>query len=235
MSLRTNYDEVRTAKSMDDVGREAFIPEHYHFSDEENMKDYIAHNPMCQLTTYCSGQLLSTALPLIACADGSGSYLGHMARRNKQTQAIEAGVDALAVFAGPEAYISPRWFEQRKTVPTWNYQSIQLRGRLHLINDAPGLERVMSNTASHMEALLAKTSDHQPWSIPEVDATLYQGLLHGIVAFRFEITSIEGIRRLNQDKDIRDVKAIMAGLKNTSQRQSNDVLALMSQQFEAYL
>jgi len=233
--LRTDYDEVRATKSMDDVGHEAFIPEHYHFAHEASMKEYVADNPMCQLATHYNGQLLSTALPLIACGDEPGSYLGHMARRNKQTQAIEAGVDALAVFTGPEAYISPRWFEQRKTVPTWNYQSIQLRGRLHLINDAPGLERVMSSTASHMEAMLAKASDHKPWSIPEVDATLYQGLLHGIVAFRFEITSIEGIRRLNQDKDITDIKAIMAGLKNTSQRQSKDVLALMSQQFEAYL
>lgn len=235
LELKSDYDQLRGAKSMQNLGEHAFIPEHYHISDKEEMADYIARHPMCQLNTAHEGVLWSSALPLLACPEQPGSYIGHLARRNDQRVAIEQGADALAVFTGPEAYISPRWFEQRKTVPTWNYLSIQMRGRLQLIDATEAVAAVMTQTAVHMEGLLAKGSDHEPWQGGEVDRDLYEGLLHGIVAFRFFPESIEGVKRLNQDKDLRDVKAIMRGLESTPQRQSAEILKLMSQQFSDYL
>lgn len=218
-----------------DKGCGAFIPEHYHIDDEVEIRRYIEQQPMCQINSHYDHQLHSTALPLIPCPQHKGHYIGHLAKRNKQTHAISAGSQALAVFSGPEAYISPRWFSQRKTVPTWNYISIQLRGRFECIDTAEGIEEVMQTTVDHMENLLCQNSDHPAWEIPEADPSLYAGLLHGIVAFRFKVDSIEGIKRCNQDKDIRDVESIMAGLKKTKQPQSSAILALMSKQFEVYL
>lgn len=230
-----DYDAVRSAKSMQDVGQNVFIPEHYCIEQPQELENYIAANPMCQLSCVHEGKVLATALPLIASQAEPGVYLGHMARRNPMAEALSHGGEVLAVFSGPEAYISPSWFCQRHTVPTWNYISVQLRGEWEQLTHPDDIETVMSDTVIHMEALLAEDQQHKPWKMQTVDPDLYAGLLHGIVAFRLKPSSLEGVKRLNQDKDIRDIASIMSGLSASSQRHSTEIVALMRRQYAEFL
>ncbi|MBB6522224.1 FMN-binding negative transcriptional regulator [Pseudoteredinibacter isoporae] len=230
-----DYDAVRSAKSMQDVGQHVFIPEHYCIEQSQELLDYITANPMCQVSCVHEGRVLSTAMPLIACRKDAGSYVGHMARRNPMADALSKGGEVLAVFSGPEAYVSPSWFTQRQTVPTWNYLSVQLRGEWEQLTRAEDIEAVMSDTVVHMEGLLAETSQHKAWNMQTVDPDLYAGLLHGIVAFRLKPSSLEGVKRLNQDKDIRDIDSIMRGLSASSQRHSREIVALMQTQYAEFL
>ncbi len=235
MVLSRDYDAVRAAKSMQDVGQHVFIPEHYQAEDSQELSDYIATNPMCQLSCANNGRVLSTTLPLIACPQYEGCYIGHMARRNPMSELVGSADELLALFAGPEAYVSPGWFTKRHTVPTWNYYTVQLRGHWQALNTAEDVAMVMQETVVYMEELLASTSAHKPWELATVDPDLYQGLLHGIVAFRFKPSCLEGIKRLNQDKDIRDISSIMQGVSASSQRQGTDIVELMKRQYAEFL
>ncbi|MCV6624038.1 MAG: FMN-binding negative transcriptional regulator [Cellvibrionaceae bacterium] len=233
--MSRDYDAVRSAKSMQDVGQHVFIPEHYQAEDSQELINYIAANPMCQLSCANNSRVLSTTLPLIPCPQNEGSYIGHMARRNPMSELVGSAEELLAVFVGPEAYVSPSWFTQRHTVPTWNYYTVQMRGHWQALNSAEDIAMVMEETVIYMEALLAEEAAHKPWQLATVDPDLYQGLLHGIVAFRFKPSCLEGIKRLNQDKDIRDINAIMQGIAASSQRQSSDVVELMKRQYAEFL
>lgn len=228
-------NKAPTAKSYTDTGNKAFIPEHYACPDQQALFDYIAKQPMCQLISGSGDEILCSAVPLIPDPRHTGRYLGHFARRNAQTQAVDDGLKALAVFSGPHAYISPRWFIDSNTVPTWNYLTIQLRGQLQAV-DEPELHFIMRHTVDYMETLLQQQDPHhQSWQLDEAPKEVYERLVPGITAFHLQIDSIEGIKRFNQDKTLVDIKAIMAGLTNTKSNTNYSLLEHMAQEFDQHL
>ncbi len=141
------------SRSLTDVGEHLFVPEHFSFSGEQEMLDLVGNYPMAQLFTALDGEHRVTAAPMIA-VPGSGEaglrLRGHMALRNPQVEALAAGVRATAVFSGPGAYISPRWFKVTRTVSTWNYLSVQAHGELRLLDETQTLA-VLEQTIARME------------------------------------------------------------------------------------
>jgi transcriptional regulator len=225
------------ARSRDDVGQGVFVPEHYGFTERAALLQYIAAHPLAQIFSAAGGDLRATATPLIHIADGADksglTFIGHIAKRNPHGAAITAGAAALALFVGPGAYISPRWFVHNKTVPTWSYVSVQLRGRLEPITDIDAVMAVLSKTVDHLEAEEHIGSDDMPWSLAEASTDLVERLRQGITAFYFRGESIEGVRRLNQDKDIVDMRSIMAGLAKSPQQDAYLIAEMMAQNIAA--
>lgn len=202
-------------KSWDNAGQDIFVPEHYAMQDADAMYAFIAANPVGQLFTACGGNHQVTAAPFIKAQrlDADKPLLvGHMAARNPQCEAIAEGAPALVNFTTGGAYISPRWFRKNIVAPTWSYVSVQVRGRLRPLPGEKAALDVLDRTVAHMEALTTRSEQERPWSMASLTGEQIQRYVPMIMAFQIEVEAMEGICRLNQEKDRADMEGIIEGL-----------------------
>ncbi|MBV1901427.1 MAG: FMN-binding negative transcriptional regulator [Kordiimonadaceae bacterium] len=229
---------VPLAKTWDDVGRTMFTPEHYELPEQAQMVSFAAANPVPQVFTDHKGQMRASAIPMIPVKNTGteiSSFVGHLASRNGQAEAIKAGATGLVLFSGPSAYISPRWFRKNITAPTFSYVSVQVRGTFVPLSGEEETWEVIRNTVAHMEAMVTAQSGGKPWRMEALTKEQMERYLPMILAFRFEIESIEGVNRLNQEKDVVDMENIIDGLKETGTAGSMQIAALMQENLDAIL
>ncbi len=159
-----------------------------------------------RLALLVTPDLSATHLPFLVEGD---RLVGHIARANRHW--MSAPCDALVVMAGAEAYVSPNWYPSKadtgRAVPTWNYETIHVRGRLTTFDDAARLEDVVARLSARHEGGQAK-----PWSIAEAPRDYIDALLRGIVGVEIAIDSIEAKRKLSQDRPAPDHAGVIAGL-----------------------
>jgi len=145
-------------------------------------------------------------VPLLSTGDGAVHF--HLARGNALTGHID-GVTALAVVNGPDAYVSPRWYASRDQVPTWNYVSLELEGRVRRM-DADGL-------AGHIEALAerqeSRIASGEPWSPGELPEARFASLAKGIVGFELEVLAWRPTLKLSQNKGADERKRVEDALE----------------------
>ena len=131
------------------------------------MQALIASNPLAALVTLGAAGLIASHIPMVLEADGSqfGLLRGHVARSNTQWSDLVPTVDALAIFAGPQHYISPSWYpakaEHGKVVPTWNYAVVHAYGPVRVIEDKQWLRAHVSRLTTIHEARLPGTLENQ--------------------------------------------------------------------------
>ncbi len=146
-------------------------------------------------------------------AEGTnGLLLGHIARANPQWRSKAAEVEGLAIFPGPDAYISPNWYvtkrETGKVVPTWNYVAVHAYGRLVFFDDREELRALVTRlTATHEGTFPA------PWAVSDAPADFIASQLKGIVGFRLAITRLEGKWKMSQNRPEADRLGVIEGLK----------------------
>jgi transcriptional regulator len=234
MSSRTERPWYWLADSPDDVGSKAFVPAHYQVHNSDALLDIMAANPLAQLFTRDAARDYVTAAPMIVLPtrDNQGriQLVGHMAGRNPQVRCIEAKERATAVFSDPGAYISPRWFKVTHTAPTWNYQSVQVRGTLERIPAGEPTLEVLHHTIELLEKGAHPDPAAARWSMNELPEEKAAILHRMITAFRLHIDSIEGIQRLNQDKHLEDALSIIAGLSRSPQVGAKAIVSAMAGQ-----
>ncbi|HUH85020.1 MAG TPA: FMN-binding negative transcriptional regulator [Stellaceae bacterium] len=166
------------------------------------------------LVTLGTDGLTASHVPMLVEPGSSplGTLWGHLARANPQWQTVRHDVPALAIFAGPNAYISPSWYATKqatgKVVPTWNYVAIHAYGALRIIDDA-------AHARAHLERL---TQTHeagraQPWAIDDAPEAFIAGMLKGIVSFELAIERLEGKWKMSQNRPAEDRAGVVAGLK----------------------
>ncbi len=165
--------------------------------------------------------LLATQLPFYLEGD---RLIGHVARANPHWRS--APCEALVVMAGAEAYISPNWYPSKaahgRAVPTWNYATLHVRGTLTRFDDAARLEEVVSRLSARFEGSQAK-----PWTIGEAPRDYIDRLLAGIVGVELAITSVEGKRKLSQDRSAADIAGVADGLNATGDARDAAVAEIM--------
>jgi transcriptional regulator len=168
----------------------------------------------------------TTILPMLFDpADGPhGTLRGHMARGNPHWREIEAaeasaaGPTALAIFAWPEAYVSPAWYEEKRTtgkvVPTWNYVAAQAEGTITLRHEpewlVPHVARLVERHEAHRE---------EPWALSDAPADYVASQAKAIVGLELRITRLEGKSKLSQNRSDADVDGAIAGLAAGSGRE----------------
>ena len=142
-----------------------------------------------------------------------GTIRFHLARANPQAKALRDGQDFLILFQGPQGYVSPSWYPSKdanegKVVPTWNYVSIQVRGKADLFE---GPQRLRP----HLEALTNQHEDHraEPWRINDAPPDFIDGLCRGIIGVELRVLSIEGKRKMSQNRPEEDRHGVAAGLR----------------------
>lgn len=142
--------------------------------------------------------------PIMAVGDDRLQF--HLARSNALTRHL-AGAQALIVVNGPDGYVSPRWYDNRDTVPTWNYIALESEGAVRQIAD-DALEAFLHAAILRHESLLGGT----PWQAHEASPKVWEGLFRGIVGFEMTVTAMRPTLKLSQNKSPRERAAIAEGL-----------------------
>jgi transcriptional regulator len=142
--------------------------------------------------------------PLLS--NGEGAVQFHLARNNALARHLDGGT-ALIVVNGPEAYVSPRWYDNRDTVPTWDYVALELEGRVRRMDDA-GLEAFLHAAIAKHETRLGG----EPWRAEESSEKVWSGLFRGIVGFELEVQAWRPTFKLSQNKPPETRARIAEGL-----------------------
>jgi transcriptional regulator len=198
-----------------------YIPTHF-AADDAEVHDLLAKHGAADLITLTEDGLLATMLPFIyvppAGANGAqrGALYGHVARNNDQWRKPAHG-ESLAIIRGPDSYISPSWYaakaEHGRVVPTWNYLTAHVYGRLVVHDDPVWVEDVVRRlTAKHEAARLAAPGQRMPWSVDDAPRKFVEGQLRAIVGLELQITRIEAKAKLSQNRPATDVPGIVEGL-----------------------
>jgi transcriptional regulator len=167
--------------------------------------------------------LFATHLPVL---HETGGFLGHLARANPHRERAGDG-EALLIFPGPQAYVSPAWYpskaEHGRTVPTWNYEAVHVYGTLSWFEDRERLlDAVARLSARHEEGR------PEPWSPADAPPDYIERLLRGIVGVFLTPTRVEVSRKLSQNRDEADRAGVIAGLSAEPSAQAHVVAELMS-------
>ena len=144
-------------------------------------------------------------VPLLWTKDGAVQF--HLARGNALTKHLD-GMTVLAVVNGPDAYISPRWYADPAQVPTWNYVSVELEGRVRRL-DADGLLGQITALADQHEARIA---EGKAWTMDKLPPDKLRGLLAGIVGFELEVLAWRETIKLSQNKSAEERARLVTGL-----------------------
>jgi len=170
--------------------------------------------------TLLSPELHATTTPMLFERSDRATLIGHLARRGSHAQAMRTGDRVLAIFAGPHAYISPRWYAEKPEVPTWDYIAAHVRGRLEVIDDDAGQLEILRRTVDRMEA-----GAEQPWTIEDAPEGRVAFLLPLIRSFRIHIESIEGATKLSQRHPAGDRERVVAALRKRPEPSLADYIA----------
>jgi transcriptional regulator len=194
-----------------------YIPDHFRPTDAD-VDELLGQFGAADLITATSEGMLATMLPLIHELPGSapeagdrGRLLGHVARNNRQWR-VSAEGEALVIVRGPDAYISPSWYatkrEHGRVVPTWNYITAHIHGRLIVHDDPAWVETNVRALVARHESRRAK-----PWSVDDAPHDYFAGQLRAIVGVEIAIERIEAKFKLSQNRSIEDVDGVIAGLE----------------------
>lgn len=208
-----------------------YIPDHFRPTDDE-VGELLANLDAAELVTATDEGLLATFLPLIHEPTGAspeagehGRLLGHVARNNRQWT-VPPLDEALVIARGPEAYISPAWYatkrEHGRVVPTWNYITAHIHGRLVVHDDPAWVERNVRALVARHESRRAK-----PWSVDDAPPEFISGQLRAIVGIEVVISRIEAKLKLSQNRSKADVEGAIDGLEDIGDARSLATAAAM--------
>ncbi len=223
--------QASLARSWDNVGRQTFVPAHYEFSDEKALVHHVSENPVGQLFSAADGNMRISVVPFIWAPRAAGGALrlaGHMAARNPHEAHVVAAGDAAIHFTSPGAYISPRWFRKNNTAATFSYVSAQIRGQLEPIHDPDETLLVLARTVDHMEALTSRHDTGTPWSLDTLSEAQIARYVPMVRAFYLDVHEMEGIARLNQEKERPDMEGILDGLRGQPTPGAQHIAGLMA-------
>jgi transcriptional regulator len=200
-----------------------YTPAHFKEERLDILHAAIARIGLATLVTRGDAGLEASQLPMIVdpAAAPLGVLSGHMARANPLWK--RAGSEALAVFLGPHAYISPSWYpsktETGKVVPTWNYLAVHATGTIEFFDDPAQLRaQVEQLTRTH------ETGREPVWAVGDAPDAYIAQLLRAIVGFRLTITRLEGQWKMSQNKSATELDGVVQGLARDG---ADDILAIM--------
>ena len=189
-----------------------YVPSQFREDQVPVLHELIRQQPLAALVTSTSGGLYASHLPLLIDPEPQpfGTLTGHLARANPHWQEATPGAEALAIFTGPQAYVTPSWYatkaETGKVVPTWNYAAVHAYGALRFFDDEARLLALVTRlTATH------EGKRDQPWAVSDAPADFVRGMVRAIVGFELVITRLEGKWKMSQNRPPVDVGRVVDG------------------------
>ena len=188
-----------------------YQPAHFVEQDPHTLLALMKAHPLATLVRG-GAELAADILPLEVERVGEGWRItGHVARANPLWREAD-GQPVLALFQGPQGYVSPNWYPSKaqhgKAVPTWNYTMVQVHGTLRAIDDAPWLRAFVTRLTERHEGGRAA-----PWQVTDAPADFIDTMLKAIVGIEIEVTRVEGKFKLSQNRSAEDRTGVVLGLE----------------------
>jgi transcriptional regulator len=201
-----------------------YLPDHFNEDRTEVMHQLIRCNSLAVLVTLAPQGLTANHVPMLIDPDPlpHGTLRGHVARANPLWREFDAGTGALAVFTGPQGYISPSWYPSKheggKVVPTWNYAVVHASGPLLVHDDKQWVRALVTRLTQQQESPRA-----QPWQVSDAPAEFIERMLDAIVGIEIPLTRLQGKWKMSQNRGASDRAGVAAGLRAERGEQANDM------------
>ena len=205
-----------------------YLPKHFEQTDRAQLAALMAARPLATLVTRSGDGFSADHIPLIydATQGEHGLLRGHVARANPLWHEA-AGHDVLAVFSGPQIYITPSWYPSKvataKVVPTWNYCVVHACGPLRAIEDAAWLHGLVDTLTSLHESPRA-----HPWHVSDAPDDYVQQMLRAIVGIEIPLTALVGKWKVTQNRSEADRLGVVAGLTGEAGENAAAMAALVA-------
>jgi transcriptional regulator len=209
-----------------------YIPAHFSAGGPDEIAAFVGRVGSADLVTFDGSKPVATLLPVIwdrsGDEEGHGRLLGHIALNNPQWSGAAADVPGLAIVRGPQAYVSPSWYQSTKehgrTVPTWNYTTVHFTGPVRFHRDDEWLRDVVTRLTERYEAGRADR-----WWVSDAPAKFIAGQLRAIVGVEMLITSVEAKDKLSQNRTPQDRANVIAALTAQASPDAHAIAGLMAQ------
>jgi transcriptional regulator len=206
-----------------------YTPKHFEEPRTEIMHELMRARPLATLVTLTSNGLDANHIPLhlINTPAPFGTLRGHVARANPLWRDFAKDVEVLAIFHGPDSYITPSWYaakqETGKVVPTWNYAVVHAYGTLRVIDDASWVRAQLEALTDHNETNFSK-----PWSVSDAPHEYTEKLIEAIVGFEIVITKMTGKWKVSQNQPAQNQAGVIEGLSNSGVRDAEAMADLVA-------
>ena len=183
-----------------------YVPAHFRVDDPDALFGLVEAHSFGTLVSAGPEGLHVSHIPFLPerAADGRMRLLGHVARANEQSRALESAQHLLAIFQGPHGYVSPGWYENHPAVPTWNYAIVHAHGRARLMDEAELHDLVIRLSDKY------ESGREQPWRAAALPAPYASAMLQAITGFVIEVERLEGKFKLSQNRPAEAPRVIAA-------------------------
>lgn len=197
-----------------------YIPKHFSSNDKEQIICFMNEYSFAAIISLQEAIPVATHLPFVIEKRGEDIVIiSHFARANEQWKELEQQT-ALVIFTEPHAYISPKYYDTKLNVPTWNYVAIHAYGKVVIIKEKDKVEEVLEKTIRYYEA-----SYQQQWN--QLPDKFKEGLIKGIVPFEITITDLQAKYKLSQNRTENEKKKVIDSLKGSESTIDNKVGEMM--------
>jgi len=196
-----------------------YSPPYNRIDDRSELLAFMRANNFVLLVTGTGGELVASHLPvLIEERGGKLVLVMHMAKANPQWQQF-FDEEVMVVFSGPHAYVSPRWYEQKERVPTWNYAAVHAYGKVKVVDGREAKYAAQATLVRHHDL---------PWEsdFRKLSPGYLNDMLKGIVNFEIEVTRLETRWKLSQNRGRREQERIIAELEKSADSAERALAAL---------
>jgi transcriptional regulator len=207
-----------------------YVPPHFREDRLPVLHEAIRRGGLATLVTVGPAGPLASHIPMLLDSEPApyGTLLGHVARANPQwSEPAVPGLLALAIFLGPDSYVSPSWYPTKqqtgKVVPTWNYVAVHASGPIQFFDEPERLRALVTRLTELHEADFP-----QPWRVADAPAEFIAGQLKGIVGLELRIERLDGKWKLSQNRPEQDRRGAMAGLAASGRPDAIAVAAEMA-------
>jgi len=206
-----------------------YLPAHFNEVRNDVMHALMRAHPLSTLVTQCDTGLVANHVPVQTLDEPAplGSIRGHIARANPLWRDYRGDTEALAIFQGPQAYVSPSFYPSKaltgEVVPTWNYAVVHASGTLRFIQDANWLRELVAGLTTTHEAPRAA-----PWKMEDAPDAYIDKMLTSIVGFEFSITALKGKWKVSQNRTRSDRGGVQRSLASAPDQDSQEIAAMLA-------
>ena len=210
-------------------GHILYLPTYFKETRTEVLHALMRARPLATLVTSCESGLVANHIPVETHGEPPphGLIRGHIARANPLWKDYRDGSEALAIFQGPQVYISPSFYPSKRetgeVVPTWDYAVVHAHGTLRFVQDAEWLKNLVVGLTNAHEA-----SRRIPWKVDDAPPPYIEKMLASIVGFEFSITRLTGKWKLNQNHPAANRHGVVDGLREASGEDSRQIADMVS-------
>jgi transcriptional regulator len=199
-----------------------YTPRSYQQNDPGALRRVMETYPFAILISRRDDEPFASHLPFMWAPGGEhGVLIGHMARANPHWKSWGPNTRVLVIFNGPHSYISPAWYDQQVTVPTWNYVTVHAHGVPVLVHEPGRLRRLVTDLTQRYET-------GGGWTVERAESIM-ETELKAIVGFEIPIDRIEGKFKLNQNRSEADQRGVVRALEGSADRDQREIAELMRQ------